>query len=152
MIKLFATDIDGTLTDGKIYLSEKGDEYKAFSVKDGMGIKLLQKAGVEVAIITNKTSKIVERRATDLGIKEVYQGINDKKECLLMIMKKFNIKPEEVAYAGDDITDLECMRLAKESLAPNDAMEINKKTATFVSAFNGGDGAIRDFIEYLLSL
>ncbi len=152
MIKLFATDIDGTLTDGKIYLSEKGDEYKAFSVKDGMGIKLLQKAGVEVAIITNKTSKIVERRATDLGIKEVYQGINDKKECLLMIMKKLNIKPEEVAYAGDDITDLECMRLAKESLAPNDAMEINKKTATFVSAFNGGDGAVRDFIEYLLSL
>ena len=152
MIKLFATDIDGTLTDGKIYLSEKGDEYKAFSVKDGLGIKLLQKAGVEVAIITNKTSKIVERRATDLGIKEVYQGINDKKECLLMIMKKLNIKPEEVAYAGDDITDLECMRLAKESLAPNDAMEINKKTATFVSAFNGGDGAVRDFIEYLLSL
>ena len=152
MIKLFATDIDGTLTDGKIYLSEKGDEYKAFSVKDGMGIKLLQKAGVEVAIITNKTSKIVERRATDLGIKEVYQGINDKKECLLMIMKKLNIKPEEVAYAGDDITDIECMRLAKESLAPNDAMEINKKTATFVSAFNGGDGAVRDFIEYLLSL
>lgn len=152
MIKLFATDIDGTLTDGKIYLSEKGDEYKAFSVKDGMGIKLLQKAGVEVAIITNKTSKIVERRATDLGIKEVYQGINDKKECLLMIMKKLNIKPEEVAYAGDDITDLECMRLAKESLAPNDAMEINKKTATFVSTFNGGDGAVRDFIEYLLSL
>ena len=152
MIKLFATDIDGTLTDGKIYLSEKGDEYKAFSVKDGMGIKLLQKAGVEVAIITNKTSKIVERRATDLGIKEVYQGINDKKECLLMIMKKLNIKPEEVAYAGDDITDIECMRLAKESLAPNDAMEINKKTATFVSTFNGGDGAVRDFIEYLLSL
>lgn len=152
MIKLFATDIDGTLTDGKIYLSEKGDEYKAFSVKDGLGIKLLQKAGVEVAIITNKTSKIVERRAADLGIKEVYQGINDKKECLLMIMKKLNLKPEEVAYAGDDITDLECMRLAKESLAPNDAMEINKKTATYVSAFNGGDGAVRDFIDYLLSL
>ena len=152
MIKLFATDIDGTLTDGKIYLSEKGDEYKAFSVKDGLGIKLLQKAGVEVAIITNKTSKIVERRAADLGIKEVYQGINDKKECLLMIMKKLNIKADEVAYAGDDITDLECMRLVKESLAPNDAMEINKKTATFVSTFNGGDGAVRDFIEYLLSL
>lgn len=152
MIKLFATDIDGTLTDGKIYLSEKGDEYKAFSVKDGLGIKLLQKAGVEVAIITNKTSKIVERRAADLGIKEVYQGINDKKECLLMIMKKLNLKPEEVAYAGDDITDLECMRLVKESLAPNDAMEINKKTATYVSAFNGGDGAVRDFIDYLLSL
>ncbi len=152
MIKLFATDVDGTLTDGKIYLSEKGDEYKAFSVKDGQGIKLLQKAGVIVAIITNKTSKIVERRAADLGIIEVHQGINDKKECLLKIMKKLNLKPEEVAYAGDDITDLECMRLVKESLAPNDAMEINKKTATYVSAFDGGDGAVRDFIDYLLSL
>ena len=152
MIKLFATDVDGTLTDGKIYLSENGDEYKAFSVKDGQGIKLLQKAGVEVAIITNKNSKIVQRRADDLGIKEVYQGINDKKECLLKIMNKLNLKPEEVAYAGDDITDLECMRLAKESLAPKDAMEVNKKTATFVSQFNGGDGAVREFIEYLLAL
>ena len=152
MIKLFATDVDGTLTDGKIYLSETGDEYKAFSVKDGQGIKLLQAKGVVVAIITNKKSKIVEQRASDLGIKEVYQGINDKKACLLSLVNKYNLNPDEVAYAGDDVTDLECMKYAKESLAPKDAMEENKKIATFVSQFNGGDGAVREFIDYLLSL
>ncbi len=144
-------DVDGTLTDGKIYMSNDGEAMKAFSIKDGCGIHdILIPAGIIPVIITGRTSKIVENRCGEIGIKEIHQGISNKIEKLLSITSNLS----EVAYIGDDINDLSCMKPVREAGGkigcPADAVKKVKELADFISTKNGGDGAVREFIEWLV--
>ncbi len=154
-IKLFAMDVDGTLTDGKIYMSEKGEICKAFNIKDGCGIHdILIPSGIIPVIITGRKSIIVENRCRELDINELYQGIHNKLQCLKEILRKYDMTLEQVAYIGDDINDIQCMSAVKMHGGivgcPADAVEAVKSIADFIGAHNGGDGAVRDFIEYIV--
>lgn len=151
-INYLVMDVDGTLTDGKIYMSSSGELCKAFNVKDGCGIHdLAIPAGIVPMIITGRTSDIVLNRCTELGIKNVYQGITNKAQQLCLVVADLS----KVAYIGDDINDLPCMRLVKESGGivgcPADAVDEVKEMADFVSSRNGGEGAVRDFVNWLLT-
>lgn len=145
-------DVDGTLTDGKVYMSNSGELMKAFNIKDGCGIHdILVPAGITPVIITGRSSDIVFNRCKELGIDEVHQGVRNKIEKLLMITKDLST----VAYIGDDINDLSCMEAIKAAGGligcPADAVERVKSIVNYISLYNGGDGAVRDFIEWLLS-
>ncbi|MGL5904430.1 MAG: KdsC family phosphatase [Cetobacterium sp.] len=150
MIKLIVLDVDGTLTDGKLYISNFGDEMKAFNVKDGLGITQAISLGKEIAIITGKTSEIVNKRCSELGIKEIHQGIKNKIGILDSILEKYNISYDNVAYMGDDLIDLAVMKKCKIAGAPKDSVEEVLQIANFISSKNGGEGAVREFIEYIL--
>ena len=144
-------DVDGTLTDGKIYMSPSGEAMKAFNIKDGCGIHdILNSAQIKPVVITGRTSDIVTNRCKEIGIEEVHQGVSSKTEKLREITQDFS----EVAYIGDDINDLPCMRKVLEAGGvvgcPLDAVESVKTISSFISSHNGGDGAVRDFIEWLL--
>lgn len=148
--KLLVMDVDGTLTDGKIYITEKGEAFKAFDVKDGYGIKnILHNIGMKSAIITGRISEIVERRAQELEVDWVYQGVSDKRECLQNLMDKHRYTKEEVIYVGDDLNDLECMQMAGYSCCPADAHERIKEIADYVAGKCGGAGAVREVIDML---
>ena len=144
-------DVDGTLTDGKIYMSNTGELMKAFSIKDGCGIHdILIPAGIIPVIITGRSSAILLNRCRELGITNIYQGISNKVEKLSEVTKDLST----VAYIGDDINDLRCMKLIKDAGGiigcPADAVEKVKEVAVYIAKHNGGDGAVRDFIEWLL--
>ena len=150
MIELIVIDVDGTLTDGKIYYGNSEEELKAFNIKDGLMIASWNRLGKKSAIITGRTSKIVERRAKELGITYVRQGIRNKKEELKKIVKELNIDYKNVAVIGDDMNDLSMMKLVDESFAPYDA---NSYIYDFVKnplKKNGGEGAVAEMIEILL--
>lgn len=150
-IKLFCMDVDGTLTDGKIYICAKGEIVKAFNVKDGYGIStLLDENKIIPVIITGRISKIVEKRAHELGIFEVYQGVKNKVQILNELQKKYNCQCNDIAYMGDDIADLQAMKLCGFSGCPNDAVDSVKEISNFVSKRNGGEGAVREFIEWMI--
>ena len=143
-------DVDGTLTDGKIYMGNDGEMLKAFSIKDGCGIHdILIPAGIMPVIITGRTSKILENRCKEIGIEEIYQGVSNKVERLFSITRDFSA----VAYIGDDINDLSAMIPIKDAGGkigcPADAEKKVKDIADFVSSKNGGDGAVREFVEWL---
>lgn len=150
MIKLIVLDVDGTLTDGKLYISNLGDEMKAFNVKDGLGITQAISLGKKIAIITGKKSEIVARRCKELGISEIHQGIKNKVEVLNEILKKYEIDYSEVAYMGDDLIDLKVMKLCGLAGAPKDSVQEILDISHFISNKNGGEGAVREFIEYIL--
>lgn len=149
-IKLLILDVDGVMTDGSIILDSKGNEIKAFHVRDGHGVKMAQKAGIHIAIITGRNSKVVERRAEELGITEVYQGIHKKSSVYEALLKKYNCRDENVAFMGDDIVDIELLKRAGLTAVPRDADDGVKKQADFVSSKKGGRGAVREFIELIL--
>ena len=150
MIKLIALDVDGTLSNGKIYTDDKDNNLKAFDVKDGFAIAQWIKEGGIVAIITGKSSNIVQRRADELGIQEVAQGISNKVQEMEKLIAKLGITLDEVAYMGDDINDLGVMRMVKIAAAPkNSAAEVLERV-DFISTKDGGDGAVREFIEFLM--
>jgi len=149
-IRILAMDVDGTLTDGKIYMSNAGELMKAFNIKDGAGIHdILIPAGITPVIITGRTSDIVFNRCKELGITEVHQGVSDKIGKLTDITEDL----KNVAYIGDDINDLPCMESIKKAGGivgcPADAAEKVKEIADYVANHNGGDGAVRDFIEWI---
>ena len=150
MIKLIVLDVDGTLTDGKLYIDNMGNEMKAFDVKDGLAISQSIKQGLIFAIITGKTSKIVERRGKELGIQEIIQGSWNKVEDLEKILKKYNITYNETAYIGDDLIDLKPMKLCGFSACPKDSVNEIIKISDFVSTKNGGCGAVREILEFIL--
>jgi len=152
MIKLFIMDIDGTLSDGHIYFGPDGEVMKSFDVKDGYGIKMLQKNGVIPVIITGRDSRIVSARAADLGITELHQNTADKLSVLRAIGEKYSAGPEEIAYIGDDLNDMECMGYCAYSAAPADATPSVRELARFKCLHNGGRGAVREFCEYVLSV
>lgn len=148
--ELLVMDVDGTLTDGKIYISATGEMFKVFDVKDGYAIKnILHNIGMKSAIITGRVSEIVQKRAEELEIDWVYQGIADKKECLQVLMKDNGYHNEDVIYIGDDINDLECMQIVGYSCCPADAHDEVKKMADYVASKCGGAGAVREVIDML---
>ena len=147
-IKLLVMDVDGTLTDGKIYIGPDGEAMKAFDVKDGYGIAcILPKLGIIPVIITGRESTIVENRANELGITELYQGVVDKLDQLKIVAEKYNAAPEEIAYIGDDLNDLACIEYCGVTACPADAVEEVKRKVTCVYTKSGGEGAVREFIE-----
>lgn len=156
MVKYLVMDVDGTLTDGKIYMSDNGELFKAFDIKDGCGIKdILPQYGIVPIIITARKSKILENRCNELGINHVYQGERNKIRKLIEIVgaKDDKSKLRDVAYIGDDILDLQCMQPIKEAGGfvgcPSDAVLEVKSVADFLSSHKGGEGAVREFIEWL---
>ena len=151
-IKLLVMDVDGTLTDGKINMSPSGELFKAFNIKDGYGInEMLPQHGIIPAIITGRTSTIVENRARELHIDELHQGKHEKLGTLKELMAKYGCSRENVAYIGDDILDIECMRESALVGCPADACQQVKELSHFVCPSKGGDGAVREFIEYIIN-
>lgn len=149
--KMLVMDVDGTLTDGRLYYSADGEALKAFDVKDGYGIVSFIKAGGVPVVITGRVSGIVEQRCHELGITEVYQGTSDKLDVLKKIAKRHHIALEEVAYIGDDLNDLDCMQYCGFSTCPQDAVDSVKKKVNYVCVHNGGRGAVREIIDLILS-
>jgi len=148
-------DVDGVLTDGKVYIGNDGEIMKAFNIKDGYGIHdILIPTGITPTIITGRTSEIVKNRCKELGITELHQGVSDKLEILDKILFQMNLSYAGVAYIGDDSNDLICMKKIKENGGlvgcPADAVKRVVESADFVSNKNGGEGAVREFIEWLL--
>lgn len=146
-IKMLVMDVDGTLTDGHIYIGADGEIMKAFDVKDGYGIVQLKKNGILPVIITGRKSTIVEKRAAELGISELHQGIHDKLNKLKEIAEQYDIKSEEIAYIGDDLNDLECINYCSLTACPEDAIEDIKSSVLYVCKKIGGHGAVREFID-----
>jgi 3-deoxy-D-manno-octulosonate 8-phosphate phosphatase (KDO 8-P phosphatase) len=149
-IRLLVLDVDGVLTDGSIILDNNGNEYKSFNVRDGHGIKMLINAGVQVAIITGRHSEVVERRAHELGITEVFQKCLDKKVAYKKLTEQYALKDEEVAYIGDDIVDAPIMKMVGLPVAVADATKEVKKYALMVTGSRGGRGAVREMTDYIL--
>jgi 3-deoxy-D-manno-octulosonate 8-phosphate phosphatase (KDO 8-P phosphatase) len=143
-------DVDGTLTDGAIVYGEDGREWKAFHARDGLAVRLLQAGGVEVAIISGRSSPIVARRAAELGIRHVRQGVRDKAAELRALCAALDVPPREAAFAGDDLTDVEAMCAAGWSAAPSDADPEVRRVAALVCSLPGGRGAVREAAEALL--
>jgi len=151
MIKLLIFDVDGTLTDGSITYDSNGIEQKSFNVKDGMAIaSWTKKFNMNAAIITGRTSTIVEKRSKELGIQHLYQGIHNKDEIIQNIMKELNITWSNVACIGDDLNDYKMLKKAKISFCPADAVEDIKNICNVVCTKNGGAGIAREMIEYIL--
>ena len=149
-IKFLVLDVDGTLTDGKIYVDDKDNSFKAFNVKDGFALVNWLKLGGEVAILTGKKSNIVERRAKELGIKYIIQGSKNKKQDLKNLLKELNITFENVAYMGDDLNDLGVMKSVGFSACPKDSVQEVLEITNCISSKNGGDGAVREFLEHIM--
>lgn len=150
MIKLLVMDVDGTLTDGHIYMSVQGETMKAFDVKDGYAIAhMLPRLGIEPVILTGRRSRIVERRAEELGIRRLYQGVTDKAARLEALFQEIGADPEEVAYIGDDFNDLPAIRLCGVTACPADAVEAVRTQVHYVCTAPGGRGAVREFVEFL---
>ncbi len=149
-IKLLLLDVDGVMTDGGIYLSNSGEEMKKFNIQDGYGITKLQRAGIKVGIITGRISKIVTKRAEELGITEVHQNLENKLETYEHIKAKWKLSDEEVAYIGDDEFDLPVLERVGFSAAPINAVPRVKKLVHFISTRSGGNGAVREVIDLIL--
>ena len=153
-IRFLVMDVDGTLTDGKIYMGANGELMKAFDIKDGYGIHdILPQLGITPVIITGRSSTIVQNRCKELGIKSIFQGVVDKKTKLIEFLSEKNGHISEVAYAGDDLNDLACRNLVKNGggyvVAPADANKEVLKIADFVSENKGGEGAVREIIDWI---
>lgn len=146
-MRLLVLDVDGTLTDGAIYMGPEGEVCKRFSAKDGLGLKLLQSAGVEIAILTGRRSRIVENRAAELGITRVVQGIAEKPAALRRLAEETGVSLAETGYMGDDLNDLPAMQLCGVRACPADAAPEVRAVCQFVADFAGGQGAVRQFCE-----
>ena len=148
---MFVMDVDGTLTDGRINMGPEGELFKSFNIKDGYGInEMLPSHGIVPAIITGRTSQIVANRARELHITELYQGKHDKLDTLRALMQKYDCTRDNVAYIGDDILDIVCMRESGLVGCPADACAEVKELAHFISTLKGGEGAVREFVEYVI--
>jgi len=149
-IKVLVLDVDGVLTDGRIIFDDAGKELKFFHVRDGHGIKMLMRTGIEVIFLTGRQSRVVEHRAKDLGIKSVYQGAKNKVAVFNEMLAEKGLEAEETACMGDDITDIALFRAAGFSAAVADACAEARKAADFVTAMKGGKGAVREVCELIL--
>ena len=150
MIRALVLDVDGTLTDGHIYMGENGEIMKAFYAHDAVGIRNLVKYGIMPIIITGRVSNSVKVRAEEMNISEIHVGVMDKKTKLLEILKEYKIDLKDVAYIGDEINDLECMSVCGLVACPNNAVEEVKRIANFISKYDGGYGAVRELCDYLI--
>lgn len=152
-IKLVLTDNDGVLTDTGVYYSENGEELKRFSIRDGMGVVRLRKlCGIDTGIITGERSGSVQKRAEKLKISHLYLGIDDKSAELEKILFNYSLLPENIAYIGDDVNDIEIIKKAGFSACPNDAMDDVKSLVNYICEKKGGNGAFREFAELIIAL
>lgn len=151
MIELIVLDVDGCLTDGSIITTNSGDEAKKFNVRDGFGILCWQELGKKCAIITGKSSKIVEDRAKLLKIDYVFQGVKNKAEVLVALLEKLDLKYENVAAIGDDLNDLKQLKKVGWSFAPNDALELVRDSVDTILNKDGGKGCVREMIELIIN-
>ena len=150
-VKLVITDIDGVWTDGGMYYDNMGNEFKKFNTSDSAGVKFLEMNKIHIAIITGEKTNIVSRRAEKLNIKHIKQGSNDKLSDAVNIMNELNVLPCETAYIGDDVIDIKLLKYVGFSGCPNNSPTYIKKICKWVGEKNGGDGAFREFVEYILS-
>lgn len=149
-IRLFATDVDGVLTDAGMYYSESGDEWKKFNTRDGMGIKLLQRAGLVTAIVTQERTRLVARRAEKLAIPELHQGVMDKVSVIRDMALRHGISLKQVAYIGDDVNDIDALKAVGLSAAPADGLPQVLEIVDYVCRQKGGEGAVRELAEMIL--
>jgi len=150
-IRLIAFDVDGVMTDGGLFLSDSGKEFKRFNSLDGHGLKMLKASGVELAIITGRTSRCVELRAQNLGITRLYQGVHDKLGAMQTLLGELRIAPEAAAFMGDDLVDLPVMSRVGLALTVPDAPQVVRDRAHYVTRRNAGHGAVREACELLMS-
>ena len=150
-IRLIALDVDGIMSDGKLYFSATGDELKAFNILDGLGLKQLIAAGITVAVITGRKSPLTEKRMRDLGIPHLVQGREDKKAALQELVSTMNIRPEAIAYMGDDLPDLPALRFAGLGITVPNGYWLVRQHADYCTRAGGGDGAVREACDLLLS-
>jgi 3-deoxy-D-manno-octulosonate 8-phosphate phosphatase (KDO 8-P phosphatase) len=150
-IKLVAFDIDGVMTDGGLHYTDDGGELKTFNVQDGLGLKLMQRAGIELAIVTGRNSGVVAARAADLGIDHVFQGVADKRATVAALLDRLGLHWPECAFMGDDLIDLAVMAECGLAVAPANARPIVKERAHAVTDAGGGHGAVREAIEFILA-
>lgn len=149
-IKLLITDVDGVLTDGGLYYTDEGLVMKKFNVKDGMAVRLLREAGIKSGMISTDTTKLMQLRAERLNMDFSFIGIWDKAAKMLEICEELNLFPENAAFIGDDINDLEVMQIAGVTACPADAVKEIKKSSDYICAKKGGEGAFREFAELIL--
>ena len=149
-IKLLIFDVDGVLTNGSLFLGDDGQEYKAFNSRDGHGMKMLQDTGVKIAIITGRTSNVVELRMASLGIEHVYQGQLDKIRAYEEVIKTIGVDDETVAYVGDDVVDIPVMRRVGLAVAVHDAHPVVVQHSHWQTPHGGGQGAARDVCELIM--
>ena len=149
-IKLLICDVDGVFSDGRIYLGNNGEELKAFHTRDGYGIKALRQTGIEVAIITGRQSEIVAKRMASLTVPYIYQGQENKLAAFDELQQKLQLKPEQIAYIGDDLSDWQVMQYCGLAVAVKDAHPYLVQHADFVTSLPGGYGAVRELCDLLL--
>ena len=150
-IKLLVCDIDGVFSDGRIYLGNDGEELKAFNTKDGFGIKALGQSGVDVAVITGRQSNIVEKRMTALGVKFIVQGEENKLPALQKIAEKLQLNAKQIAYIGDDVPDIACIKHVGLGVAVQDAHPLVRQAANYTTFLNGGFGAVRELCDLIMA-
>ncbi len=151
LIRLIAFDIDGVMTDGGLYFSDSGEEFKRFNSLDGHGLKMLRASGVEVAIITGRTSRCVDARAKNLGITHLYQGVEHKLEAMVDLLDKLRLSRDVAAYMGDDVVDLAVMRHVGLAISVPEAPLLVRKHSHYVTQRSGGHGAVREACELIMS-
>ena len=149
-IKLLLLDCDGVLTDGRLWLTEAGDEQKSFNTHDGLGLSLLHRAGLKSGIISGRTSKAVSRRAEELGVEFVRQGDPEKIAAFEQVLKEAGVDEGEVAFVGDDLTDIPIMQRVELAVAVADAVAETRSVAHYVTLAKGGQGAVREVVEIIL--
>jgi 3-deoxy-D-manno-octulosonate 8-phosphate phosphatase (KDO 8-P phosphatase) len=149
-VRLAAFDVDGVLTDGALYYTDAGEEFKAFHVQDGHGIKMLQESGVAVAIITSRTSKLVADRARNLGITHLYQGVEDKRAAMDELLRTLGLDWSAVSYMGDDVIDLPVLRRCALAASVPEAPALVRRHAHYITRAGGGRGAVREFCEFVM--
>ncbi len=149
-IRLLVCDVDGVLSDGRIYMGNQGEELKTFHTKDGFGLKALREIGIEVGIITGRNSRIVSDRMAALGIDHVYQGQGDKLPALQDLLDLLGLDASQTAYIGDDVIDIPVMQACQLGIAVNDAHPLARRTADYVTQLDGGAGAVREVCDLLL--
>lgn len=149
-IRLLVLDVDGVLTDGRLYFSARGEQTKVFHVRDGAGIRQVLKAGLQVAVISGRQSKAVEKRMSELGVTWVRQGVEDKLTALRELLDIFNLTPQAVASVGDDVPDLPLLEVARLAVAVADAHPSVKSQAHFITQLPGGQGAVREVCDLIL--
>jgi 3-deoxy-D-manno-octulosonate 8-phosphate phosphatase (KDO 8-P phosphatase) len=150
-IRMLVVDVDGVLTDGKLYFDHAGNELKAFNTRDGLGMKALQRFGIEVAVITGRKSEAVAHRMTQLGIKHVYQGREDKLDAFLDLLRITGLDAQQVCFAGDDWIDLPVLLRAGLAVSVADAEDQVKQQVHWITGRNGGDGAVREICNLILA-
>jgi 3-deoxy-D-manno-octulosonate 8-phosphate phosphatase (KDO 8-P phosphatase) len=151
LIRLMAFDVDGVMTDGGLYYSDSGEEFKRFNSQDGHGLKMLRASGVEIALITGRTSRCVTARAQNLGVEHVYQGVDNKLEAMVDLLNKLKLPRDAAAYMGDDVVDLTVMRHVGLAISVPDAPLLVREHSHYITQRNGGHGAVREACEMIMS-